>query len=153
VNVFSAGQGEGSTFEVRIPLTDAPADSRQLLSVPALDRAARHRCVLIVEDSEDIRESSRDLLAIAGFEAVGVATGAHALERAPQLNPDVVLLDVGLPDMPQFSTTVLIAITGYDTPEARRLSAAAGFNHHICKPVDFDNLLALLDGIQQERAF
>jgi PAS domain S-box-containing protein len=163
VNVCSAGQGEGSTFEVRIPLADAPNGSQQLQSVPALSGVSRNRCVLIVEDNEDIRESSRDLLALAGFEAVGVATGAHALECAPQLNPRVVLLDVGLPDMdgydvarrlramPQFFSAVLIAITGYDTPEARRLSAAAGFDHHICKPVDFDNLLALLDSIRPQR--
>ena len=69
----------------------------------------------------------------------------------------MVLLDVGLPglngydvarrlrDTPQFAGTMLIAITGYDTPEARALSAAAGFDHHVCKPVNFDELVALLE--------
>jgi CheY-like chemotaxis protein len=68
----------------------------------------------------------------------------------------VVLLDVGLPglsgyevarrlrDMPQFENTVLVAITGYDTPEARARSASAGFDHHVCKPVNFDELEKLL---------
>jgi len=46
--------------------------------------------------------------------------------------------------LPQFESTVLIAITGYDTVEARALSAAAGFDHHICKPVNFDELARLL---------
>jgi two-component system CheB/CheR fusion protein len=67
-----------------------------------------------------------------------------------------VLLDVGLPDlsgydvarrlrgMPQFAGTMLIAITGYDTPDARELTTAAGFDHHICKPVNFDELAKLL---------
>jgi DNA-binding response OmpR family regulator len=49
-----------------------------------------------------------------------------------------------LRDLPQFVSTVLIAITGYDTAEARALSAAAGFDHHICKPVNFDELAKLL---------
>jgi two-component system CheB/CheR fusion protein len=86
----------------------------------------------------------------------GVSTGPEALEMAPAFDPNVVLLDVGLPglsgydvarrlrDLPQFASTVLIAITGYDTAEARALSAAAGFDHHICKPVNFDELARLL---------
>jgi two-component system CheB/CheR fusion protein len=79
------------------------------------------------------------------------------LEKAPAFCPNVVLLDVGLPDlsgydvarrlreMPQFASTLLVAITGYDTPEARALSSAAGFDHHICKPVNFDELARLLN--------
>ncbi len=94
---------------------------------------------------------------MAGFEVKGVSTGSEALEEAPAFGPNVVLLDVGLPGlngydvarrlrgMPQFAGTTLIAITGYDTPEARALSAAAGFDHHVCKPVNFDELAALLE--------
>jgi CheY-like chemotaxis protein len=112
--------------------------------------------VLVVEDNEDIRETSCELLSMAGFEVQGVSNGFEALEKAPAFGPNVVLLDVGLPgmsgydvarrlrDMPQFVSTVLIAITGYDTPEARARSAAAGFDHHICKPVNFDDLVRLL---------
>ena len=112
--------------------------------------------MLVVEDNQDIRESSCDLLSMAGFEVKGASTGFEALEMAPAFGPNVVLLDVGLPglsgydvarrlrDLPQFASTVLIAITGYDTAEARALSAAAGFDHHICKPVNFDELATLL---------
>jgi CheY-like chemotaxis protein len=50
-----------------------------------------------------------------------------------------------LREVPQFASTILIAVTGYDTPDARALSAAAGFNHHICKPVNFDELAKLLN--------
>ena len=112
--------------------------------------------MLVVEDNHDIRETSCELLSMAGFEVKGVSTGSEALEQAPAFDPNVVLLDVGLPglsgydvarrlrDMPQFVSTKLIAITGYDTPEARALSAAAGFDHHICKPVNFDELATLL---------
>jgi CheY-like chemotaxis protein len=113
--------------------------------------------VLVVEDNHDIRETSCELLTMAGFDVTGVSTGSEALEKAPAFCPNVILLDVGLPDlsgydvarrlreMPQFASTLLIAITGYDTPEARALSSAAGFDHHICKPVNFDDLARLLN--------
>jgi signal transduction histidine kinase/CheY-like chemotaxis protein len=157
VSMRSDGRGSGSTFEVRIPLTRTPVDqetSNALL--PPRESVAGQRRVLVVEDNHDIRESSCDLLSMAGFEVKGVSTGSEALEIAPAFAPNVVLLDVGLPglngydvarrlrDLPQFVSTVLIAITGYDTAEARALSAAAGFDHHICKPVNFDELTTLL---------
>jgi len=160
VRMHSAGRGSGSTFEVRLPLTGTPPESEKWQapsqSLPSLQSVARQRRVLVVEDSEDIRESSCELLSLAGFEVAGVSSGAEALGMAPNFDPDVVLLDVGLPgvsgydvaqrlrEMPQFAQTLLIAITGYDTPEARTLSASAGFRHHICKPVNFDELVRLL---------
>ena len=157
VSMRSEGRGSGSTFEVRIPLTRAPLDKNILkTSLPSPQSVARQYRVLVVEDNKDIRETTCELLSMEGFEVKGVSTGAEALEKAPAFGPNVVLLDVGLPglngydvarrlrDMPQFASTMLIAITGYDTPEARALSAAAGFDHHVCKPVNFDELAALL---------
>jgi PAS domain S-box-containing protein len=157
VSMRSEGRGSGSTFEVRIPLTHTPPDvGAANAPLPSLQSVARQRRVLVVEDNQDIRESSCEVLSMAGFEVKGVSTGSEALEKAPAFGPDLVLLDVGLPglsgydvarrlrEMPQFAGTVLIAITGYDTPEARALSAAAGFDHHICKPVNFDELAKLL---------
>jgi PAS domain S-box-containing protein len=157
VSMRSDGRGSGSTFEVRIPLTRAPVDQETSNApLPPLQSVAGQRRVLVVEDNQDIRESSCVLLSMAGFEVKGVSTGSEALDMAPAFGPNVVLLDVGLPglsgydvarrlrDLPQFVSTVLIAITGYDTAEARALSAAAGFDHHICKPVNFDELATLL---------
>jgi PAS domain S-box-containing protein len=157
VSMRSEGRGSGSAFEVRIPLIETPLDGETSNApAPAMQTVARHRRVLVVEDNQDTRESSCELLSMAGFEVAGVSSGFEALEKAPAFSPNVVLLDVGLPglsgydvarrlrDMAQFANTELIAITGYDTPEARALSAAAGFDHHICKPVNFDELLKLL---------
>jgi CheY-like chemotaxis protein len=157
VSMRSEGRGSGSTFEVRIPLTPTPlGEETSNASLPSLQSVARQCRVLVVEDNHDIRETSCQLLSMAGFEVKGVSTGSEALEEAPAFGPNIVLLDVGLPglngydvarrlrDMPQFVSTMLIAITGYDTPEARALSAAAGFDHHVCKPVDFDELARLL---------
>jgi PAS domain S-box-containing protein len=156
VSMRSEGRGRGSTFEVCIPLTSIPLNETSNSASPSLPSVARQCRVLIVEDNQDIRESSSELLSMAGFEVKAVATGSEALEEAPAFDPTVVLLDVGLPglsgyevarrlrDMPQFENTVLVAITGYDTPEARARSAAAGFDHHVCKPVNFDELEKLL---------
>ncbi|HEX4153246.1 MAG TPA: ATP-binding protein [Steroidobacteraceae bacterium] len=158
VSVRSGGRDRGSTFEVRIPMRPAPLGGET--SAPALasvEPVARRRRVLVVEDNQDIRESSCELLEMAGFEVMGVSTGPEALEQAPVFGPHVLLLDVGLPGlsgydvarrlraMPQFASTLLVAITGYDTPEARERSAVAGFDHHICKPVNFDELARLLN--------
>lgn len=158
VSMQSEGRGSGSTFEVCIPLTCTPPEETSSASLPSLQSAARQRRVLVVEDNQDILDTSCVLLSMVGFAVKGVSTGSEALEEAPAFGPDVVLLDVGLPglsgydvarrlrDMPQFVSAMLIAITGYDTPEARALSAAAGFDHHICKPVNFDELARLLSG-------
>jgi CheY-like chemotaxis protein len=158
VSMRSEGRGSGSTFDVRIPISSAPLESEiSGTSLSSLQPVARQRRVLVVEDNHDIRETSCELLAMAGFDVTGVSTGSEALEKAPAFCPNVVLLDVGLPDlsgydvarrlreMPQFASTLLVAITGYDTPEARALSSAAGFDHHICKPVNFDELARLLN--------
>ena len=158
VSVRSEGRDRGSTFEVRIPIVRAPlADERSGMPLFPHKPDARQRRVLVVEDNKDIRESSCELLEMAGYEVTAASTGADALEQARSFGPDAVLLDVGLPglsgyevarrlrEVPQFANTILIAVTGYDTPEARARSAAAGFDHHVCKPVHFDELAKLIN--------
>ncbi|HEY0747049.1 MAG TPA: ATP-binding protein, partial [Steroidobacteraceae bacterium] len=157
VTIRSEGRGRGSTFEVRLPMIDTPSAEATLKSAIPIKRTnGRQARVLLVEDNRDIRESSCELLAMAGFEVTAVATGMEALEAAPTFAPTAILLDVGLPDLsgydvarrlrdqPQFASTLLIALTGYDTQEAHTLSAAAGFDHHMAKPVNFDELMTLL---------
>jgi CheY-like chemotaxis protein len=108
--------------------------------------------ILVVDDNSDISESSEMILSFAGHDVRTAANGREALAVTLTFEPEVVLCDIGLPDMsgyevakrirqlPQFKSTRLIAVSGYDTPEARSKSNAAGFNHHVCKPV---NLAAL----------
>jgi CheY-like chemotaxis protein len=158
VRARSEGRGRGSVFEVRLPIhegaTHTLTSEPKSAGAPALDDGRRR--VLVVEDNQDSRESSCELLAMAGFEVIGAGSGLEALEKAPAFGPDAVILDVGLPDLsgyevarrlrhrPEFSSTVLIALTGYDSPDARALSAAAGFDHHMSKPANFDELTSLL---------
>jgi CheY-like chemotaxis protein len=157
VDMRSEGRNRGSTFEVRIPIARPPIeDERSGVAPSSHEPDATRRRVMVVEDNYDIRESTRELLNMAGFEVTAVSTGAEALESAPSIDPNIILLDVGLPDLsgyevarrlrevPQFASTILIAVTGYDTPEARALSAAAGFDHHVCKPVSYDEFATLL---------
>lgn len=157
VAIRSEGRGKGSTFEVRIPLIRPPISEtdRQAATQAEPSSAPRHR-VLVVDDSKDIRDSCCELLAMAGFEVRAAATGLEALESADGYGPSAILLDVGLPDLdgyevarrlrqtPRFADALLVAVTGYDTPESRALSAAAGFDHYMSKPMDFKELVKLL---------
>jgi PAS domain S-box-containing protein len=158
VSMRSEGRDRGTTFEVRIPIAAAPlVEVAAAGLVPSQQSLVTERRVLVVEDNKDIRESSCEVLQMEGFDVTTVATGTEALEAARHFDPNIILLDVGLPDLsgyevarrlrgePQFARTILIAITGYDTPEARALTAAAGFDHHVCKPFNFDELAKLLN--------
>jgi CheY-like chemotaxis protein len=122
-------------------VTDAPlSDERPVMPVAAAHSTARKVRVLVIDDNKDVRESTCELLTMG----------------ASRFGPATILLDVGIPDlsgcdvarklrqMPQLANTLLIAFTGYDTPEAREMSSAAGFDHHIAKPVNFDELALIL---------
>lgn len=111
--------------------------------------------ILIVDDNIDISESSEIILSFAGHSVRTASNGRQALAVTLEFEPDIVLLDIGLPDMsgyevareirllPQFKSTRLIAISGHDTPEARAKSQQAGFNYHVGKPVNLATLDAL----------
>ena len=157
VEAQSAGPGTGSEFVVRLPLVDARVASQQ--SDPATDTAtakARRRRVLIVEDNIDSAESLRMLLELDGHDARCVYDGVAALELVPSFEPDVAILDLGLPqmngfelaqrlrDLPQTRQSLLVALTGYGQSEDKRRTEAAGFDHHLVKPVDPEQLSALV---------
>jgi CheY-like chemotaxis protein len=100
-------------------------------------------------------------LETAGHQVSVEHTATSALERARSAQPDVCLLDIGLPDMdgnalarrlrkePGGAARVLIAITGYGQEQDRMQTAAAGFDHHFVKPVDAEALLGLLAGLKR----
>src|SRR5260370_26433952 len=112
--------------------------------------------VLAVEDNGDIAESLKLLLEQLGHEVLVALDGNGALELAARTNPQVMLIDIGLPGMngyevarsiraqPEGSNIVLIALTGYGRDEDKEHSVAAGFDYHLTKPVDVDILQALL---------
>jgi CheY-like chemotaxis protein len=104
------------------------------------------------------------LLESYGYQVRTAHDGPSALEIALEYRPDVVLLDIGLPEMdgyevakrmrqdPALQKAVLVAVTGYGLESDRLRSQEAGFDHHLVKPVDFDKLLGLLATIAEARA-
>jgi CheY-like chemotaxis protein len=162
----SPGLGQGSTFEVALPLMEAaPQASSATGTRPAGAAAAGRRPlrVLVVDDNVDAAATLGMLLEACGY-LVDVEHDSHrALEHVRQQRPDVALLDIGLPDMDgnelarrlradaQTGAIVLVAITGYGQEQDRRAAFEAGFDHHLVKPVDMDELATLLAGIEAER--
>jgi signal transduction histidine kinase/CheY-like chemotaxis protein len=157
IAVSSKGLGQGSEFVVRIPcLPSAPSQSS------AEHRSGGRRAALdlvVVDDNADALESLAMLLELEGH-GVRVATdGATALELAKQRMPAVMLLDIGMPGMngyelarelrqrPDGSSVRLVALTGWGQSHDRERATEAGFDHHLTKPVDAEQLLALLDRI------
>jgi CheY-like chemotaxis protein len=111
--------------------------------------------ILIVEDSVDGRESLRLLLEGAGHHVTVAGSGEAALASAGDAQPDLILIDIGLPGIDGYETarrirarddTVrLVALTGYNGPEDRERSLAAGFDAHFAKPLDPVRILTLLE--------
>jgi CheY-like chemotaxis protein len=116
------------------------------------------RTVLVVEDSDAIRDAFTILLEDAGYEVLGAATGTEALRLAEERVPDLVLLDMGLPDMtglevvrtlkaaPRTAAIVVVALTGRDEEADRRACLAAGCAAYVVKPVNTQKLVRDLPG-------
>lgn len=153
VEAKSDGPGLGSEFIVRLPLlvnaNVSSQESRRVDPLPA-------RRILIVDDSRDGGESLGMLLRVLGAEVSVAHSGRRALECVDSFKPDVVLLDIGMPGMDGYEVArrirsnpanrhiSLIALTGWGQDEDRKRSAAAGFNHHLVKPADIEQLRQLL---------
>ena len=153
VTARSAGPGRGSEFTDRLPIADPVAATAAKPAAPMPERA---RYVLLVEDNPDARDTLRMLLEIAGHRVETAADGATGLEKALALQPEVALVDVGLPKLDGYEVArrirasrgvrrpYLVALTGYGSQEDRQRALDAGFDAHLVKPVDHDELMALL---------
>lgn len=111
--------------------------------------------ILVVEDSDDARDTLRLLLELEGHRVRVAATGAQAVELAAAAPLDVAFVDIGLPDVDGYEVARqirakrgdrvrLVALTGFGEPEDRRRASEAGFDAHLVKPVDPDALLRAL---------
>ncbi|HEX2542669.1 MAG TPA: response regulator [Caldimonas sp.] len=163
VQAVSDGVGRGSEFRVTLPCLAEVADphpdrgDRRAQALPACCR------VLVVDDNRDAAEATSVLLELSGHEVKTVGDGAEALASAPIYAPDVVLLDIGLPGMDGYEVAVhlrtlaetrascLIALTGYGQPADRARAREAGFDHHLTKPADPDELLRLVESFLKTR--
>jgi CheY-like chemotaxis protein len=162
----SEGLGKGCTVTVALPAeiagkTAAPEPAAAPRVAPKPVRRAMR--VLVVDDLAASAETLKMLLEMEGFE-VGVAgDGQTALQMAAEFQPDVVLLDIGLPGMngfevahglrklPEARDALLIALTGYGEAESRARSLQAGFDFHMVKPADVNLLLTMIYNQQEAR--
>jgi signal transduction histidine kinase/CheY-like chemotaxis protein len=155
VSARSGGIGQGSTFEIRLPLIERPGAKA---GVPEQIKD-RPRRILIVDDNQDAADTLALLLQFDGHETQAVYTSKDALERALSFNPELILLDIGLPEMngyevarklrslPGLKDIRLIAVTGYGQAVDRARAEQAGFDDHLMKPVDSLALKRALAGI------
>ena len=159
VTAQSDGKGQGATFTVRLPRVVAPVPHLEpAADAPAATVPLRSR-VLIVDDNEDAAMMLSEMMSAFGFVTRYVHDGLTALRVAEEFDPDIALLDIGLPVMdgfelarrfrahPTLSRTRLVAITGYGQEQDRRESAAAGFIAHLVKPVQIEQLRDLVDNV------
>jgi CheY-like chemotaxis protein/anti-sigma regulatory factor (Ser/Thr protein kinase) len=148
VSASSEGPERGSTFTVRLPRV-AVRSARSGTSAPLPDPTKRR--VLIVEDNRDARETFRMMLELSGHEVLEAEEGRAGLELLKTEPLDVAFIDVGLPGLDGYeiarrfriecgASVLLVALTGYGTPEALERSRHAGFDHHFIKPVNADKL-------------
>jgi CheY-like chemotaxis protein len=154
VCAHSEGLGRGAEFVVALPLIPAP--------MPAAPATARRATtppldIVVVEDNEDAAETLADLLALGGHRVRTAGTGGSGVSTVRAERPDVVICDVGLPDMSGYdvvrairtaeeggSRVFAVALTGYAQPQDRDQALAAGFDAHLPKPPPLEDLEALL---------
>jgi two-component system OmpR family response regulator len=113
--------------------------------------------VLVVDDYPDAADSACMLLSMLGHDCRSATSARDALVEAEQFEPDVAILDIGLPDLSGFDLArefrkrfpdraiYLAAVTGWGQPEDRIKALAAGFNHHVLKPADRNKLMAIME--------
>ncbi len=156
VSARSEGRGRGTTFEVRLPLVVAPLPVITNPVDPSI--ASKCRRILVVDDNADCREMLQMLLELDGYEVSVADDGFSALEAIHRIQPDVALVDIGLPGIdgyqvarnvrkdPGLEHVYLVALTGYGRPADREAALLAGFDTHLVKPLDPSALVQILAG-------
>jgi len=163
VTAQSPGRDKGSTFKVRLPLAAEQTRSAARMDGSGTFAKLEGRRVLVVDDNRDAAVSMTRLLELAGAETQKAFDGEEALGLIGRHTFDIALLDIGLPkvnghDLARAirqrewgAKVTLIALTGWGANEDREESRAAGFDHHLVKPVSIEALMGLLAGVVAKR--
>jgi PAS domain S-box-containing protein len=162
IEVKSDGQGKGSEFVVRLPLLSGrPTEHVERAEVP--EPGMRPLRVLVVDDNADAADSLAILLRTGGHDARAEYTGVAAVQVAGEFRPDVVFVDLAMPVMDGLEVArrlrrqqdggrlVLVAMTGYGQDTDREQTREAGFDSHLVKPVDYQQLQDLLAVLAEDR--
>jgi two-component system CheB/CheR fusion protein len=156
IDVHSAGLGQGTEFVVTLPLMTEVAGGA-VASAPLAPTVQGHGCrIVIADDNVDVNDSLRMLLQMAGHEVSAAFDGATAIRLVQANRPQIVLCDIGLPGLDGYAVIrelraqmgeampVMVAITGFGQASDRERALAAGFDHHLVKPVDPALLLQMI---------
>jgi PAS domain S-box-containing protein len=159
VEAKSAGPGRGSEFTVRLPVGAVAEEEARPEDAKSPDSSNLR--VLVVDDNRDAADSCAMLLELSGHRVRTAYNGAQALQLGEKLLPHVVLLDIGLPDLngyevaqriratPWGAKLPLVAVTGWGKEEDRERAFAAGFDHHLTKPVAPEAVASLVTTLSQ----
>ncbi|MBZ2207740.1 hybrid sensor histidine kinase/response regulator [Massilia soli] len=154
----SEGVGRGSEFRLRLPLSAAGIGADASASAPVSVEALR---VLVVDDNADAADTLVMALELLGCEAKAVYNALDGLAQLAEFRPQAALLDIGLPDMNGYemarrvraadsgAAITLIAATGWGQSSDKERAREAGFDHHLTKPIDFDQLQTILTLVKQ----
>ena len=155
VEARSDGLEKGAEFIVRLPLVISAGAAAPSGDSPDSGPAVARR-ILLVDDNRDVRDSLKQLLELEGHSVSIAGDGRSALEIAAKEAPEIVVLDIGLPDMDGYelarrlrrldatSKALLIAATGFGRQEDRARSEEAGIDHHLVKPLDLNALAEII---------
>jgi signal transduction histidine kinase len=147
IEARSAGLGQGSEFEVRLPVSGGRLE-RRATTIEEASAAESPRRILLADDNADFAQSLAQLLSSRGHDVRVAYDGAEALQAAQAFHPEVAFLDIGMPKMHGYDLArairreadmkdcVLVAVTGWGQEEDRRRAREAGFDRHLTKPVD-----------------
>jgi len=161
----SEGEGRGTTLTLRIPLQPhleqrIPASKNEGIA----DDLTAPLDIVVVEDNEDVSETLADLLESMGHRVAVAATGTQGIELIRRSCPALVLCDLGLPELdgtdvcrrirefPVEAQPVMVALTGWGRADDVRRTKAAGFDHHLVKPIGVEALQSILKAVQDTRA-
>ena len=162
ISVFSEGPGKGSEFAVRLPVLESSVMSRVDGGPLAPELKVTGLKMLVADDNSDSADSLSMLLEMADNEVCTASNGADAVQLAALQRPDVILLDIGMPEMNGFEAcreiraqpwgkgAILIALTGWGSELDRERASEAGFNAHLTKPADPESLLRLVASLRQQ---
>jgi CheY-like chemotaxis protein len=154
VQAHSEGLGKGSEFVVRLPVFVEESAHLNPGATPGAPSVTAR--ILVVDDNRDSAESLTMFLRLVGNDVHSAYDGLEGVEAAERLKPDVVLLDIGMPGLngidacrrirsqPWGANILVIALTGWAQEEDRRLTAAAGFDAHLVKPIDPADVMKLI---------
>jgi two-component system, chemotaxis family, CheB/CheR fusion protein len=152
VEARSAGLGRGAELVVTLPLAATAAGVARSMAAAPRPSPGGARLVLVVEDNADAAETLRLVIDLAGYEVAVAHDGRSGLEAARAFRPEVILCDIGLPEMdgyavaralradPSFAATALVALTGYGLASDHRRAIEAGFDLHLTKPAPVEDI-------------